>query len=318
MIARKNDGKYTHAAWNTRRADANHNADGRASYSLNWTDDELRREWAHDSVDLPADHLTTLERFELEQHETVIERGLQTFYEVGLALLAIRAKRLYRETHPTFEDYCRDKWGWGRNYANKLISASEIVSRLMGTGVPIPTSEGHVRPLKQLSTDEQPGAWQQAVETAPDGKITEAHVARVVAERKRALAQFPEHLQPAIAEIAAAQAATLQTELSDRLIERTGEIIVDASINGCVDTGDGKSTPLIAALTHQQTEAHKRNAQYNHEWAQRQKSGAITIAAGRITARNMTAEEAVELLKAALEIVGQMTGDLPRKVSLND
>ncbi len=35
---------------------------------------------------------------------------VQTFYEVGNALLQIRDERLYRQTHSTFEEYCREKW----------------------------------------------------------------------------------------------------------------------------------------------------------------------------------------------------------------
>ena len=44
--------------------------------------------------------LTTVERFELTKCEATIGRGLTTFVDVGLALLAIRDRRLYRETHP--------------------------------------------------------------------------------------------------------------------------------------------------------------------------------------------------------------------------
>lgn len=36
----------------------------------------------------------------------------------------------------TFEDYCNDRWGMARNYANKMIAAAEVVGNL-GTIVPI-------------------------------------------------------------------------------------------------------------------------------------------------------------------------------------
>ena len=92
---------------------------------------------------------------ELAQHEAVIERGLQTFYEVGTALLAIRDKRLYRADYSTFEDYCRERWQMGRNYVNKLITAAEVVTNL-GTNVPIlPTTESQARELVTLTPDEQ-------------------------------------------------------------------------------------------------------------------------------------------------------------------
>ena len=46
--------------------------------------------------------MTMLEQNELAQHESVIERGIQTFVEVGASLMEIRDKRLYRRTHSSF------------------------------------------------------------------------------------------------------------------------------------------------------------------------------------------------------------------------
>jgi hypothetical protein len=64
----------------------------------------------------------------LAELETVIEHGRATFSEVGHALMEIRDSRLYRVTHKTFEDYCRERWDMGRAYANRLIAASVQVA----------------------------------------------------------------------------------------------------------------------------------------------------------------------------------------------
>jgi hypothetical protein len=41
----------------------------------------------------------------------VIERGRRTFVEVGLALLEIRGRGLFRELgFSTFTEYCRKRW----------------------------------------------------------------------------------------------------------------------------------------------------------------------------------------------------------------
>lgn len=113
---------------------------------------------------------------ELQHHETTIEQGLKTFVDVGNALLAIRDKRLYRQSFGTFEDYCQDRWSMERNYANKLIAAAVVVENL-GTIVPVlPATESQARPLTRLEPELQPVAWQRAVETAPNGKVTAAHV----------------------------------------------------------------------------------------------------------------------------------------------
>jgi hypothetical protein len=45
--------------------------------------------------------------------------------------------------------------------------------------VPLPTTETQVRPLKKLKPEERQEVWRKACETAPNGKITEAHVKNV-------------------------------------------------------------------------------------------------------------------------------------------
>ena len=136
--------------------------------------------------DIPStlEALSDDELYELSQHEVVIQRGLKTFYEVGEALMVIREKRLYRQTYHTFEEYCQQRWDMSRFYAHRLISASEVASNLLPIGN-MPTNESQVRPLTKLATpEEQQAAWQQAVASAPGGKVTGAHVAAVVDEMK--------------------------------------------------------------------------------------------------------------------------------------
>lgn len=91
---------------------------------------------------------------------------------VGNALLKIRDNKLYCLGFDTFEDYCKERWNMQRNYANKLIAASEVVQNL-GTIVPVlPATERVARPLTQLEPDVQPVVWQRVVESAPNGKVT--------------------------------------------------------------------------------------------------------------------------------------------------
>lgn len=60
------------------------------------------------------DALTEAERANLAHLEqvggqTIVEAGGQVV-EAGEALREIRDSRLYRETHTTFEDYCRERF----------------------------------------------------------------------------------------------------------------------------------------------------------------------------------------------------------------
>jgi len=122
------------------------------------------------------------EAFRLGELETVISRGLKTFIDVGNALLEIRESRLYRGEFGTFENYCQEKWGMDKRYANYQIQAAMVVENL-GTIVPnVPRTESQARPLATLEPEQQREAWKQAVETAPEGKITAAHVQSVVDE----------------------------------------------------------------------------------------------------------------------------------------
>jgi hypothetical protein len=131
--------------------------------------------------------LNEIERAELAQHEEVIQRGIGTFVEVGEALLAIRDQRLFRSDFDTFEDYCRERWGFNSPHARRLIRAAETVGNIKNDpmGSFLPTGERQIRPLTALPPDQQREVWQRAVETAPDGKVTAGHVQRVVDEMTR-------------------------------------------------------------------------------------------------------------------------------------
>ncbi|MBD2184425.1 hypothetical protein H6S82_10565 [Planktothrix sp. FACHB-1355] len=123
------------------------------------------------------------EKARLEELEAVIEQGLQTFYEVGKALDEIREKKLYRETHKTFDAYCRDKWGIARRTAYQFIDAAHVMENLCAIAHKIPTKENQVRPLKGLPSELQIQIWQEAVESAPNGIPTGAAVQRLVDRR---------------------------------------------------------------------------------------------------------------------------------------
>lgn len=126
--------------------------------------------------------LALSERAQLEQLESIIERGLKTFVEVGNALLVIRDGRLYRQEWGTFEDYCREKWNLSKPYATQLITASQAVRNIETVAIAtvLPATESQARPLTALDPTDQPIIWQRAVETAPNGKVTAAHVQSVV------------------------------------------------------------------------------------------------------------------------------------------
>ena len=123
------------------------------------------------------------EQQELTRQEIIIKTGLLNFFEVGFALWQIKEKRLYRETHDTFEDYCRERWDFEWAHAYRLIESAKTFDNLSPIGdIPKPETESQARPLTKLPPKEQAPAWKLAVETAPEGKITARHVEKTVRE----------------------------------------------------------------------------------------------------------------------------------------
>lgn len=207
-----------------------------------------------------VESLNMLEKSELAGYEAVIERGIGTFVEVGNALLSIRDKRLYRVEYGTFEDYCRERWGMGRTNADELIRASVVIENL--TGVPvIPNAVSQTRPLATLPPEQQREAWQRAVETAPDGRITAGHVQRVVDEmiRKDEPPDEPEEIysppsepDPEIPRMAVHFASTTPEhytprEIIDAVLDCLGDIVLDP----CSNSHDDPNVPALFHYTQE-------------------------------------------------------------------
>jgi hypothetical protein len=130
--------------------------------------------------------IITKDKADLERLEGIIHKNLQSFYEVGRALMEIRDKELYKikngGEYGTFEAYCRAVWDFTRIRAYQLIESVAVRENLL-TQVNIePKSEKQIRPLVKLKADQQREAWQKAVDTAPDGKVTASHVYKIVKE----------------------------------------------------------------------------------------------------------------------------------------
>jgi hypothetical protein len=149
--------------------------------------------------------------YEEERDRLHLERKVErAFYEAGKALRELRDRRLYRSTHPTFEGYCRDRFGFGRRHPYQLIDAATVVDNLIycandcspekmcadsaqnpdgemcANGLQIlPTSEYQVRPLVKLEPDRQWEAWQEAVEEA-GGKVPSGRIVKDIVERMTA------------------------------------------------------------------------------------------------------------------------------------
>ncbi len=127
--------------------------------------------------------LTATEAGRLEELEGVITKVFVGFYVMGEALDEIDTKRLYRVTHVTFKDYCRERFEVSRQSAYQYIEAKKIMDILSAIGGQtnlLPLNERQVRPLTRLKPDLQAEAWEKVVEMAPAEGVTAKFVAEVV------------------------------------------------------------------------------------------------------------------------------------------
>jgi len=90
--------------------------------------------------------------------------------------------------YATWRECAQEEFGFKQSHAYRLLEFAEVTRNIefspMGEKQIMPTAERQIRPLTQLEPEEQAAAWQQAVETAPNGKVTAAHVQQVVDEYK--------------------------------------------------------------------------------------------------------------------------------------
>jgi len=115
----------------------------------------------------------------LAELEAIVDRGLATFIEVGLALLAIREGKKYREAgYSDFQIYVEERWGMSKSHGWRLLNAGYIGAEIspMGEKKPKPTHERQVRPLARLGTWKEPAperwieAWNEACDLVGEGK----------------------------------------------------------------------------------------------------------------------------------------------------
>jgi transposase-like protein len=114
------------------------------------------------------------EPLRLSQLEDTIEKGLQTFYEVGAALAEIRDSNLYKANYSSFEAYLKERWDMGRQRAYQLIEAAEVIDGLKSVyhGGQLPLNERQVRELARIEPTKRAEVWGEATSdnTQPTAK----------------------------------------------------------------------------------------------------------------------------------------------------
>ncbi|MBW4557129.1 MAG: hypothetical protein KME59_14510 [Trichormus sp. ATA11-4-KO1] len=189
---------------------SNKAASTNSTSAANSTNDDISLQEDPASVTIDVTAVEVPELTEEEERDRLhLERKVErAFYEAGKALMELRDRRLYRSTHRTFEDYCRDRFGHSRQQSNYLIAAAEVYENLTTIGCQnvvredlttnrsqiLPTNERQVRPLTKLEPQQQQEVWQQAVEEA-GGKVPSGRVVKDVVQRIMERTKVPNSYQ---------------------------------------------------------------------------------------------------------------------------
>lgn len=139
----------------------------------------------------------------LRDVENYIAPRLRGFVEAGVALLAIKNRRLYLQGGwDTFEIYCRDRWQIEERHARRMIDAAQV-AQLAATSATGPMgpkvevqNERQARELAPLLNrpDELQAVWRETVDRT-GGLVTPAAIRNVRRDRERRAAA-PETSQP--------------------------------------------------------------------------------------------------------------------------
>jgi phage N-6-adenine-methyltransferase len=126
---------------------------------------------------------TDLQVATLTELENRIQAGIETFVDVGLCLLEIRDRRLYREKGYTrFEDYCREQWGWSSRHVNRNIEAAKTAEIMRPIGLIQTESQAReLVPLVKADEQEAVKVWQELKEEYGDN-ITAEKIRQTVKE----------------------------------------------------------------------------------------------------------------------------------------
>lgn len=108
--------------------------------------------------------------------ESVIEKGIEAFKDTWYALLEIRENRLYRSTHKSFKDYCKDKWNISESYVNRQIQAGKIIEDIKDTPIGTGLNESQLRPLTNLESETRREVVKQVFQ------ISEKPTAKIIQE----------------------------------------------------------------------------------------------------------------------------------------
>jgi hypothetical protein len=135
--------------------------------------------------------LTTAEKKLRDRLEAEVQSA---FVAAGRALKQLLEKRLYRDTHSSFEFYCKDKFNFTRDSAYLKIGASQVYENFadnLSADYLLPSNENQLRYLVKadLTPEVQIKLWMEAVNKhpikPPSGRVVKETIAEYLAKKNQ-------------------------------------------------------------------------------------------------------------------------------------
>ena len=123
--------------------------------------------------------LSPEEKHSLASCEKVIQKGVSTFQETGIALMQVRDEKLYRIGYESFDDYLDKRWNLTNSRARQFIAAAKTVASVE---ISTKLNEGQAKELAKVPKDKQQEVIDWAIEKAEGKPLTAAKIKQAASE----------------------------------------------------------------------------------------------------------------------------------------
>jgi hypothetical protein len=119
--------------------------------------------------------LTTAQQDDLRSLELGIVQKYQVLLQIAQDLHQIRDRRLFEHTHPTFDLYCRERWGLEQEYFAEIVQTQSVIQDLLKLNLhvrAIPTSYEQIREFYGLNEPDRIKLAVRVDRELGEGKLT--------------------------------------------------------------------------------------------------------------------------------------------------
>lgn len=146
--------------------------------------------------------LTMKQIQEAKKQERIVDNGLSSYIEVGLALRKIQTEKLHAGK---FIDYAMDRFALNSHTIYRLMRAAEVAKNLMDADLPAPKNAGQAHCIHDICKDdpkEQVDLWKKLTESGVPISLSEI-LRFVEAEKKDSdlTAESPESSDKAVGDV---------------------------------------------------------------------------------------------------------------------